>query len=765
MITRQLVLKRIHHTNKTVSFHSLQNGHQLFDKMPQPNLSYLHNSMLNLLHQNRPFQALDIFIKQIQDVGVTHVDEASTAVAIKACRGDSKLGCQIHGFALTSGLDSFLSVSNSLMNMYSLSGQLDKASVIFDNLPNPDTVSWNTLLSGFKDENNALAFACRMNYLGVSFDAVTYTTALDRCADCEEFLFGTQLHALAMKAGMQCEGFIANALVTLYSKWGRIGEAEQVFDEMPSKDLVSWNALLSGYSQEGSYGVEAIKTFNEMIRLGLRLDHVSFTSAVSACGHARNLALGKQIHSLAIKRGYGVHESVCNVLISAYSKCDQIKDAKLVFDDMVNRNVVSWTTLISISEEHAVSLFNDMRKDGEYPNEVTFVGLISAICASNSVKEGETVHGLCIKSSFFSELVVANSFITMYAKFGSMKDSVNVFQEMERKVIISWNALISGFTQNKMFQECLVTFSTTIMESKPNEYTFGSVLSAIASSELISLRYGQWCHSYLFKLGLNNDPIVSGALLDMYAKRGNINESRKVFDEIKDKNQVAWTAIISAYSRHGDYESVMKLYDDIKNQSFEPDSITFLSVLTACGRKGMVEKGKEVFESMVKHYKIEPTSEHYSCIVDMYGRAGRLKEAEEFIKQIPGQIGLPVLQSLLGSCKVHGNMEMGKRVSDALLKMEPEESGSYVLMSNLYAERGDWDEVARIRKGMREKSVKKVVGLSWADVYNGNGSPHAFSSDDTSHPQTDEIYRMVWCLGSEMKFVKAEDVIEQVTVL
>ncbi|KVH93789.1 Pentatricopeptide repeat-containing protein [Cynara cardunculus var. scolymus] len=718
--------------------------------------------MLNLLHQNLPFQALDIFNTRIQEVGVTHVDEVSTALAIKACRGDPKLGCQIHGFALTSGLDSFLSVSNSLMHMYSKSGQLDRALVIFENLTNPDTVSWNTLLSGCKNSNAALSFACRMNNIGVTFDAVTYTTALAHCADSEEFLFGIQLHSLVLKTGMQCEGFIANALITLYSKWECIVEAERVFDEMPSKDLVSWNAMLSGYSQEGSHGIEATSAFIDMIRLGMKLDHVSFTSAISACGHARNLDLGKQIHSLAIKRGYGTHESVCNVLISTYSKCNHIEDAKLVFEGMAHRNVVSWTTMLSISDENAVSLFNEMRKDGVSPNEVTFVGLIHAICANNQVKEGSTVHGLCIKSSFFSELVVANSFITMYAKFESMKDSINVFEEMVHRVIISWNALISGFTQNKMFQEALRTFSTTIMESKPNEYTFGSVLSAIASSESISLRYGQWCHSYLAKLGLNKDPIVSGALLDMYAKRGSINESCKVFAEIKEKNQVAWTAIISAHSRHGDYESVMSLYQEMENQFFEPDSITFLSVLTACGRKGMVEKGREVFESMVKVHGIEPSPEHYSCIVDMYGRAGRLKEAEDFLSQIPGGVGLPVLQSLLGSCKVHGNMEMGKRVSDALLKMEPKESGSYVLMSNLYAERGDWDEVAKIRKGMRDKKVKKVVGFSWVDVNNVKGSVHGFSSDDMSHPQTEEIFRMARFLGTEMKSVKREDTMEQV---
>ncbi|KAI3524489.1 hypothetical protein L1887_03145 [Cichorium endivia] len=765
MIARQLIFKRIH-AKRVGNFHSFQDGHQLFVQIPQPNLGSLRDSMLDLLHQNRALQALDVFKKHIRELGVTHVDEVSTALAAKACRGDPKLGCQIHGFALTSGLDSFLSVSNSLMNMYSKSGQLDRAMVIFENMTNPDTVSWNTLLKGFNNSNEALRFACRMNHIGVTFDAVTYTSALALSADFEEFLFGIQLHSLVLKSGMQSEGFIANALITLYSKWERIVDAEKVFDEMPMKDLVSWNAMLSGYSQEGSYGEQAITVFIHMIRSKMNLDHVSFTSAVSASGHARNLNLGKQIHSLTIKTGYETHESVSNVLISTYSKCNQIHDAKLVFENMANRNVVSWTTMISISEEKAVSLFNNMRANNVYPNEVTFVGLIHAICENNMVKQGQTVHALSIKSSFFSEIVIANSFITMYSTFNSIQDSINIFKEIEQKVTISWNALISGYTQNKLFKEALTTFYS--MDSKPNEYTFGSVLSAIASSESISLRSGQCSHCHLTKLGFNKNPIVLGALLDMYAKCGSIRESLKVFQEIKNKNQVAWTAIISAHSRHGDYESVMGLYQEmIKNESFKPDSITFLSVLTACARKGMVEKGEEVFESMVKVYGIEPSPEHYSCMVDMYGRAGRLEAAEGWLRRIPGGvgIGIPVLQSLLGSCKVYGEMEMGKRVSEILLKMEPRESGSYVLMSNLYAESGEWGEVARIRKGMREMNVRKVVGLSWVDGYGMGGVGHGFSSDDMLHPRAVEINWMAAVLGAEIKVLKVDDVIEEVKVL
>lgn len=763
MITRQLKFKflnRISTPNpKGIKFfHSvIQHEHHLFDESPQPKTATLHRSMLTCLRKKCQFEALGIFKKQLQ-ADSTNIDEPAIALALKACHGELKLGCQIHGFTITTGFISYISVSNSLMNLYCKSGQFNRALYIFQNLYNPDIVSWNTILSGFDNGEQALCFACRMNSIGVVFDAVTYTTVLAHCTDHEQFLFGIQLHSLVLKFGLACEIFIGNALITMYSKWARIVEAERVFDQMPVKDLVSWNAMLSGYTQEGSYGLEAIWAFVEMGREGMKHDHVSFTSAVSACGHERNLELGKQIHSLIAKRGYGTHVSVCNVLISMYSKCSSIKDAKSVFESMDDHNVVSWTTMLSIDEENAVSLFNGMRMDIVYPNDVTFVGLIHAIISTGMVQEGLMVHGFCIKTSFLSELNVANSFVTMYAKFESMADSTKIFEELECREIVSWNALISGYAQNGLFQEALKTFLSARMELRPNQYTFGSVLSAIGAAESISLRHGQSCHCYLTKLGFNTDPIVSGALLDMYAKRGSISESLRVFSEIPERSQVSWTAIISAHARHGDYESVMGMFKDMERETVKPDSITFLSVLTACGRKGMVDKGSEIFDLMVKTHLIEPSSEHYSCMVDMLGRAGRLKEAEEFLGQIPGGPGLSVLQSLLGSCRTHGNVEMGRRISDALIQMVPKDSGSYVLMSNLYADKGEWENVAKIRKGMRDKGVKKEIGFSWVDVVDLDGSLylHGFSSDDKSHPQSEEIYGMAESLGSGMKLLERQ---------
>lgn len=738
------------------SFHSFNHKTHLHSQIPQSIIALVNRSMLNCLHKSHPFQALAIFKEQSQLCLFENINEVTFALSLKACQGNSKLGYQIHGLATSSGFVSFLTVANSLMSMYCKSGRFRSALRIFENLSHPDIVSWNTILSGFDKSEDALGFARSMNLNGITFDPVTYTTILSLCSDNDEFWIGLQLHSPILKDGFGCEVFIGNALITLYSRWGRLVEARKVFDEMPKRDLVSWNAMLSGLAQEGDNGLETVSMFIKIIREGMLLDHVSFTSVISACGHERNIELGRQVHCLAIKMGHERHVSVCNVLISTYAKCEVIRDAKLVFQHMSDRNVVSWTTMISMDED-AVSLFNKMRTDDVYPNEVTFIGLIHAITIKNLVKEGLMVHGLCIKSSFLSKPTVCNSLITMYAKFDSILESKKIFEELRTREVISWNAIISGYAQNGLFKEAFLTFLLAMKEIRPNQYTFGSVLNAIGAAEDISLKHGQQCHSTLLKLGLSTDPITSGALLDMYAKRGSIIESQRVFDETLERTQVAWTAIISAYSRHGDYESVMNLFEKMQMEKISPDSITFVSVLTACCRNGMVDIGRKVFYSLINEYHIEPTPELYSIMVDMLGRAGKLKEAEELACQIPGGPGLTVLQSLLGSCRLHGNIEMAEKVIDQLIEMEPTSSGSYVLMSNLYAEKGEWEKVAKMRKEMRQKGVRKEVGFSWVDVGKSNVDSlylHGFSSGDKTHPESVQICRMADFLGLDMKVWK-----------
>ncbi|KAG1335560.1 pentatricopeptide repeat-containing protein, mitochondrial [Cocos nucifera] len=602
-------------------------------------------------------------------------------MALRQCRG--KPGLQIHGLVVSSGLDSFLPVSNSLMNMYAKSGSLDLARQLFQDIANPDVVTWNTILSGFTSGIEALEFVTEMRRAGVPLDAVSFTMALSFSADLQDLESGQQLHALVFKSGFGSDTFVGNALITAYARCQCIQDAGRVFDEMMVRDLVSWNSLLCGLTQEGNCGLEAIQVFLEMMK---------------------------------------------------------------------ERDVISWTTMISMDADNGFSLFNDMRSDGIPPNDVTFVALIYAVSCEHLKRDAQMIHGVCFVTGISAEVNVSNSLITMYAKMGSMEDSRMLFEGASHREIVTWNALISGYAQNGLCGEALEIFSSLLLHCKPNQYTFGSILSAITAVQTFSLIYGQRCHCHLMKLGLNIDEYVSGALINMYAKHGSIEESQRAFDETVQKRLVGWTAIISAHAKHGNYGFVMDLFEDMVASGVHPDHVAFLAVLTACGCKGMVDVGRKIFDSMAREYEIEPWPEHYACMVDMLGRAGMLVEAEELVRRIPTGPGLSALQSLLGACRLHGNVEMGKRVAEALMEMEPMESGAYVLISNLYAEKGEWESVSKIRKGMRERGVKKEVGFSWVDVgIRDSIYMHKFSSYDKTHPLAEEIHWVAESLGLEMR--------------
>ncbi|KAK1307125.1 Pentatricopeptide repeat-containing protein [Acorus calamus] len=671
-------------------------------------------------------------------------------MSIKSCVGDPTSGAQLHGLSVSSGLLSFSNVSNSLINMYSKSALPRPARALFEEMRAPDTVSWNTLLSAFPDEDSALEFASRMHRRGVPFDAVTFTAALSASSR------PNALHSLATKCGVVgSNAFVGNALISMYARCGDLEAAVRAFDGMTARDSVSWNALISALAREGDRGCQAMRVFVRMTReASVRLNHVAFVSAISACGEEGCLEFGRQLHGLATKTGVvASRDAVSNTLMSMYSKCGSAELALKVFDEAKERNVVSWTTAISINGMNPVSLFNGMRLDGIEPNEVTFVALLSMLSAAAEVK---MIHGTCLKTGFFPGNVnVSNSLISTYARFDAvMEDSRQVFDEMrdDDREIVSWNALVSGYAQNGMHEKALETYSSLLLHSVPTSSTLGSVLGAIAAAEAISLARGRQCHARAVKSGLESHPVVSGALVDMYSKRGSIGESRKVFDGASERTLVAWTSIIAAHARHGDYGPVTGLFREMVQSGLRPDPVTFLVALIACGRSGVVDEGRRILESMERDHGIKPEREHYACVVDMLGRAGRLDEAEELIRGMPMRPGRSALQSLLGACRIHGEVEMGRRAAEALMKMEPKESGAYVLMSNMYAEKGEWEKVAGIRRRMRDWAVKKEVGFSWVDV--GGGGMHGFSSEDKSHPQTEEVYRVAENLGWMMRMIE-----------
>ncbi|KAF3335684.1 pentatricopeptide repeat-containing protein [Carex littledalei] len=666
---------------------------------------------------------------------------------------------QLHALSVTSGLFSHIPVSNSLINAYSRSGYSSIALELFQIAPNHDTVSWNTIISSFGCVVHGMKFLLQMLRAGFSLDAITISTILSFSSNSSDFLPGFQIHSLSFKSGHVSDTVVGNALITFYSRSGFAEDAQKMFDEMLVRDTVSWNALIYGLAQEGNNGSEVIPLFLRMLKEDqVRPDKTTVATVVPFCGSVK---LGTQFHCLSSKIGIDGDLLVSNVLTSMYYRIGALDYGKNVFSGMRLRDVVSWTSMISIDPNNAVSWFNGMRLDKVTPNDVTLVALLFAIPNNYSIRECSMVHTMCYKFGLSTEVNVLNSLITMYARLGSMGHAKKVFDDMPVRNIISWNALISGYQQNGLCEETLQMFSSLVLHLKPNQYTFGSVLSSISTGDMVSLVFGRVCHCYINKLGLNTNEFVSGALIDMYAKQGSLEDSDKVFNETINRCIISWTAIISAHSKHGNYDRVLDLFEDMVNSKIPPDGITLLAILMACGSKGEVVTGKRIFDSIYSVYKVEPWSEHYSCMVDMLGKVGRLEEAENLVKLMPGGPSMPALQSLLNACRVHGDVEMGDRVADFMLKTGPSDSGAYVSISNIYAERGEWENVARVRMEMREKGVKKEIGLSWVDVGKKLSTlgMYKFSSEDTGHPMAKDIYEIAESLGSEMRSLQ-EDIID-----
>ncbi|KAJ4755987.1 Pentatricopeptide repeat-containing protein [Rhynchospora pubera] len=708
--------------------YSSQVAHQLFEEIPQRTLCSILSSPI-------------AFSKCI----ASHL---SSPLAIS----------QLHALSVTSGLFSCVPVSNSLINAYSKFGYSSTSLELFQIAPNRDTVSWNTIISSFGCVVRGMMFVLQMLRGGYSLDASTISTILSFSSNSSEFLPGFQIHSLASKSGHVSDTVVGNALITFYSRSGLIEDAQKVFDEMLVRDTVTWNALIHGFAHESDNGHKVIPLFLRMLKEDhVRPNNTTVATVVPFCDSGQ---LGTQIHCLSFKIGSDGDLWVSNALMSMYYRSGVLDYVRNVFGGMELRDVVSWTSMMSIDPNKAVSLFNGMRLCKVTPNDVTFVALIFAIPNKYSLREAGMLHTMCYKFGLSTKINVLNSLITMYARLGLPVHAKKVFDEMPVRDIISWNALISGYQQNGLCEETLQMFSSLVLHLKPNEYTFGSVLCSISTGETISLVFGRMCHCYINKLGLNTNEFVSGALIDMYAKQGSLEDSVKVFNEISVRTIVSWTAIISAHSKHGNYDRVLDLFENMVNSKIAPDGITLLAVLMACGSKGDVIAGKRIFDSIYNVYKVEPWPEHYSCMVDMLGKVGRLEEAESLVKIMPGGPSMSALQSLLNASKVHGDTELGDRVADLVLKTDPSDSGAYVSVSNVYAERGEWENVARVRKEMKEKGVKKEIGFSWVDVRDvGTLGMYKFSSEDTGHPMAKDIYEIVESLVSEMKFLQ-EDVVD-----
>ncbi|EXB80834.1 hypothetical protein L484_020091 [Morus notabilis] len=599
-----------------------------------------------------------------------------------------------------------------------------------------------------------------MKQNGLQPDNFTFPFVAKACSKLSNLRFSQIIHTHVVKSPVCSDVFVQTAVVDMYLKCDRLSDAHGVFEKMPARDVAAWNSMIVGLAQLG-FTNRVFCLFHRMRLAGIQLDSITIMGLTQAItSHSKNVELLKAIHSLGIRIGLEADISVANTWISAYAKCSDLDSAKVVFDgiDLDVRTVVSWNSMIAAYSNFeksidALNCYKRMLVDGYRPDSSTILGLLSSCAQPKALLQGASVHCHGIQLGCDSDIAVANTLISMYSRCGDIFAARLLFDCVSCRTCVTWNVMISGYADKGDLDEALELFDA--METageKPDLVTMLSVISGC--SQTGSLEVGKWINGYAFSNGLRDNTIICNALIDMYAKCGSMNDARKLFYALPEKTVVSWTTIISGCALNGEVKEALNLFNRMLESGLKPNHVTFLAVLQACAHAGLLEKGLECFDVMTKVFRINPCLDHYSCVVDLLGRKGKIREAFELLENMPLKPDAGVWSSLLSACKIHQNIEIAEYVSCHLFELDPLAAVPYVEMANIYASDGKWDGVAAIRKMMKCNSVKKSAGKSIVQV---NGKRHVFAVEDRGHSESLCIYEM---LDSLMLLLKEGDLSE-----
>ena len=657
-----------------------------------------------------------------------------------------------HGIKNGATLDSFS--QNVLLNVYVKSNLLGDARQLFDEMKIRNTVSFVTLVQGYiQGEEFCEAtelFSC-LHRKGLEFNPFVFTTALHLLVRMELPELCVQFHAFICKLGHESNAFIGASLIDAYSLTGLVANARKVFDGIIDKDLVCWTGMVACYA-ENDEGEEGISTFRYMIRIGFSPNNFTLASSLKAAVSLSELPLGKCIHACAVKSQYERDLYVSGALLDLYAKLGDIKDARKLFNSIPVRDVILWSYMIarysqSNLNEEALGLFHSMMNYSLLPNQFTLSSILQACANMGSLELSEQIHGFVLKLRLNSDLYVANSLIDAYAKSGSLEIAAEIFHRLDNKNEVSWNTVIVGSVQLGFGEKALAIFRQMAATQVPKtQVTYSSVLRACAS--IAAMEQTTQIHGLISKTTYNDDAVVHNALIDTYGKCGSISLARRVFDNMTEFDSISWNAIISAYSLHGLALEALRLYDSMKETAITPNALTFTGVLTACTNVGFVDKGLLYFNSMIREHGIAPSMEHYTCMVKLLGRSGCFDQAMKLIEEIPIQPSAMVWRALLATCVIHKNVDLGKVCGIRVFELEPHDESTHVLLSNMYANAGRWEDVSVVRKLMREKGVKKGPGLSWI---HSQDTVHSFAVGDMFHRDMRVIKAMLEWLHMKVR--------------
>ncbi|CAK9867352.1 unnamed protein product [Sphagnum jensenii] len=687
-------------------------------------------------------KTMELF-KQMQKRGM-RPDRFTFVPVLNACAGLRALeeGRRAHQLIMQTGCEADVFVGSGLVDMYAKCGSMEDAWRVFCKMPSQDVVTWTAMILGYVrcgQGEKALELYKRMQQEGVQPNAVTFMGALNACASLMALEEGRSVHQQMIQCGCHLDAFVGSSLVDMYAKCGSMEDAWSVFNKMPSRDAVTWTAMILGHVNCGQ-GQKALDLFHQMQEEGVQPDAVTFVGVLNACASIMALEEGRSVHQQMIQCGCHLDAFLGSSLVDMYAKCGSMEEASRVFKKLPSRAVVCWTAMIfghvKYGEGHkALDLFHQMQEEGVQPDAVTFVGVLNACASIMALEEGRYAHEPIIQNGCESDAFVGSSLIAMYAKCGSMEEASRVFNKLPSQAVVCWTAMIFGHVKCGEGHKALELFQKMQQEGvQPDPATYVGVLNACAN--VVALEEGRRAHERIIQSRCESDVFVRSSLVDMYAKCGSMEDACRVFNSMPSHDVVSCNALLGGFAMHGQGKEALVHFERMCEEGVHPDDITFVCLLSACSHSGFVDEGLRFYALMTTVYRIPAKLEHYTCMVDLLGRAGHLQEAENIIQGMPCKPNAAIWMALLGACRIHGNVEMGEHMAKRVLELEPKNAAGFVLLSNLYAATGNLELSEKVERQRKERDAKKQPGRTWIEV---NDAVHTFVVDDQIHPEMIKI--------------------------
>ncbi|GAB2224733.1 hypothetical protein Droror1_Dr00005503 [Drosera rotundifolia] len=528
---------------------------------------------------------------------------------------------------------------------------------------------------------------------------------------------GTQLHCYSIKHAIGSDVVVSSSLISMYAKFSDIIDARKVFDEMSARDDVAWNTMIMGEIGNGRFD-EALGLFRGMWVDRYVLKPEVVASVVRVCCMVGEVRMGREIHGLSVVLGMvSQSEFLGTAMVDFYMKCGNPRSAFCVLEEMRVRSEVPWTAMIdgcAANEEYgmAVDCFRAMQAEGVTGNRVTLISLIPACAKLGMTKHVKEIHGHAFRLCFESELSFSSAIVHAYSQFQETSSSAIMITERSlQRDIVMWGSIIGGFSRCGNLVEAMRHFNRMQSEgTKPNHVIVLEMLSGSASEPDISI--GEGIHCYALISGLFSNHSVRNATINMYAKCGFLPNSRQIFEELEFRDIFSWNSLINAYGISGRGSEALQLFHKMKESGVEADSVALLSALSACVHAGLVKEGQRIFVEAVHGRTISLGVEHYACQINLLGRAGKLEEACNLVRQMPMEPNGNVWSSLVSACKEHRRLDVAERLASQLVKQEPDNAANYALLGMVFAESEDWVGVEEVRRVMRTKGLKKHQALS-----------------------------------------------------